>query len=271
MEKYSVLITVYKNDNPSYFKAALLSMINQTIKPDEIILVKDGVIGEELQRVIDDLNKSKNVIKEIQLEKNKGLGLALNEGIKVCKNNLIARMDSDDISFLDRCEKQLLEFEKDPTLDIVGCPVIEFIDRIENQVGKRDVPKTNDEIYSYCKKRDPFNHPTVMYKKSKLEEVGMYNDLKKNQDTDLWIRMLLKNAKCKNLDKPYLYFRFDEGTYKKRKNWLNTKLLIKIRWNAYRSGFNSFEDFLQISMLQMAIYLMPIFFQKIVYKKILRS
>ena len=169
---YSVLMTVYDKDNPLYFKTALKSMINQTKIPDEIVIVKDGPVNSNIQSVINDIkNESSILIKEIQLEKNKGLGLALNEGIKHCRNELIARMDSDDISLPTRCEKQVIEFEKDSELDIIGCPVIEFIDEINNKVGERKVPLDNNSIYRYCKKRDPFNHPTVMYKKANLRQL----------------------------------------------------------------------------------------------------
>lgn len=269
MERYSVLMTVYKNDNPEYFALSLDSMINQTIKPDEIILVKDGPITEELQKVIDNRVKC-NLIKQIQLEKNVGLGLALNEGIKVCNNDLIARMDSDDFSLPNRCELQLKEFEKNPKLDIVGCPVDEFMDDINNIVGCRDVPKSNEDIYKYARRRDPFNHPTVMYKKEILEKVGMYSDYRKNQDTDLWIKMLENNALCMNLEEHAFRFRFDDKTYEKRKSWINTKILINIRYKAWKSGFNSFFDFISIAFIQLCMYGMPINFQKFIYKKILR-
>ena len=269
--KYSVLMTVYGKDNPEYFLKALISMTKQTLIPDEIVLVKDGPVPIDIQAVIDKIDdKYPNLIVQVQLSHNLGLGLALNEGIKVCKNELIARMDSDDISLPTRCEKESAEFEKHPELDIVGCPVIEFVGEPNNKVGTRNVPLTNTEIHKYCKKRDPFNHPTVMYRKSKVEAVGCYGDLRKNQDTDLWIKMLSNGAICKNISECLLTFRFDEGTYKKRKNWLNTKLLIEIRWKAFRSGFCSLIDFAEVAIMQMGIYIMPIKFQEFVYQKLLR-
>ena len=126
MEKYSVLMTVYAKDDPEFFSLALSSMAEQTYLPDEIVLVKDGPIPDALQQVIDKAVEAGTPIVSVQLEKNKGLGLALNEGIKVVKNDLIARMDSDDYSLPERCEKQVKEFEKNPKLAIVGCPVLEF-------------------------------------------------------------------------------------------------------------------------------------------------
>lgn len=270
--KYSVLMTVYRKDNPDYFNLSLQSMINQTVLPDEIILVKDGPITDELQVVIDKIKlTSRCKIQDIQLEKNIGLGLALNEGIKYVNNELIARMDSDDYSLPDRCEKQLYEFEKDMDLDIVGCSVLEFEGDLDNITGKRSVPLTNEEIHKYCRRRDPFNHPSVMYKKSSLEKVGCYGDYRKNQDTDLWIKLLRNGCKGLNIDEPLLLFRFDEKTYKKRKNWLNTKLLIQIRYRAYKQGFGTLVDLLMVTISQLLIFIMPINLQRYIYKRFLRK
>lgn len=270
--KYSVLMTVYKNDNPSYLEKSIMSMINQTNKADEIVIVKDGPITKELQSVIDLIDeKFPNIINQLQLEKNIGLGLALNEGLKVCRNDIVARMDADDISLSTRCEKQLKEFNLDSELDIVGCPVDEFIGDEKNIVCTRTVPITNEEIYKFARQRDPFNHPTVMYRKSKVLACGGYSDLRKNQDTDLWIKMFVNGCKAKNLKEALLLFRFNEETYKRRKNWINTKLLIKTRYNAYKVGFCSFGDLLKVSIIQLLIYIMPIKFQKWIYSAFLRQ
>lgn len=268
--KYSVLMTVYKSDSPEYFALSLDSMLNQSLSPDEIVLVKDGPISDALQKVIDDRLNSNIPIKQIQLPINRGLGLALNAGIPECSNELIARMDSDDYSLPERCKKQVEAFIEDKGLDIIGCPVDEFVGNIDNIVGCRNVPYTNKDIYAFAKKRDPFNHPTVMYRKSKVVEAGMYSDYRKNQDTDLWIKMLTNKVKCKNLKEHLFRFRFDEKTFQKRKNWLNTRILLKIRYKAWRKGFNSFSDFMFVSCSQFAVWIMPISFQKFLYKHVLR-
>lgn len=268
--KYSVLMTVYKNDNPQYFKLALESVLSQTVSPNEIVIVKDGQITNELQKVIDTIDNKSIPIVQIQLKQNVGLGLALNEGIKKCKNELIARMDADDISLPDRCERQLELFFNEPKLDIVGSYVKEFSGEEDNIVGERKVPIKNADILKFAKKRDPFNHPTVMYKRSKVLKVGGYGNFRKNQDTDLWIKMLYNGCFAQNIDDYLLLFRFEESTFKRRKSWLNTKLLIKIRWNAYKIGFSTFGDFLIVTGIQMILFIMPIRLQKIVYKKVLR-
>ena len=270
MQKYSVLMAVYKKDNPEYFAIALDSMIRQTVPPDEIVIVKDGPITGELQAVIDG-RKSKTEIHEVPLAENHGLGYALNEGVKACRNELIARMDADDYSLPGRCELQLAEFEKNPALDIIGCSVKEFAGDMGHIVGERSVPLTNEAIYRFEKTRDSFNHPTVLFRKSTIERVGGYSDYKKNQDSDLWIRLMSENAVCMNLGEALVYFRFDEDTYQRRKNWHNIKSLLDIRYKAWKSGFNTLGEFLFIAAAQLGIYVMPAWFQRFVYKSFLRS
>lgn len=269
--EYSVLMTVYKSDNPDYFRNSLLSMLQQTRPSNDIVIVKDGVVTEEIQRVIDELSiEYPNIINQVQLDKNYGLGLALNQGLQKCKNELVARMDADDISLPTRCEQQIKMFENDPSLDIVGCPVKEFVGSVDNVVGKRDVPLDNDAIYKYCRRRDPFNHPTVVFRKSKVLKYGPYGAYRKNQDTDLWIKLLSNGCKCANNPEYLLMFRFDENTFRKRKSWVNTKLLIQIKKNAWKIGFCSWWDYIVVKYAQLFIYILPIWFQKIIYKKILR-
>ena len=270
--RYSVLMSVYKKDSAEFLRDSLMSMINQTIRPTDIVVVKAGPITDNLQKVIDDLNDIyKSIITEVAIESNVGLGMALNAGIPFCKEAIIARMDSDDISEPSRCEKQLLEFEKNPKLDIIGTCVKEFQESTSNVISIRRVPTTNEGIYEFARIRDPFNHPTVMYKKSILEEVGGYSDLRKNQDSDLWVKLLLKGCICQNLSEPLLFFRFDEGTYRKRKSWENTKLLIKVRYKAFSSGLSSMSDFSKVVLAQLLVFLSPIALQRLIYKRILRK
>lgn len=269
MEKYSVLQTVYKSDDPNAFRLSVQSMLSQMAKPDEIVIVKDGPVSEQLQQVIDQADHaSPGVIVQVQLEKNVGLGLALNAGLKVCKNELVARMDSDDISLPERCEKQLAAFEDDPELDIVGTQIREFVDDPSNVVGERRVPESHAEIVKFDKRRDPFNHPTVMYRKSKVLKYGPYGDYRKNQDTDLWIKLLSSGCKGANLPEQLLLFRFDENTYQKRRTWLNTRSLISIRWNAYKMRYCSLVDFLFVAAAQLGTFILPVGFQRFVYRKL---
>lgn len=266
-EPYSVLMTVYQKDNPDYFWQSLESMLTQSVKPDEVVVVTDGPITDELQTVVDELDKNyPGIIKEIRLNENVGLGTALKIGVPKCKHELIARMDSDDISLPNRCKLQLEAFAENPLLDIVGYSIKEFSDSVDNIIGERRVPESNAEIYKFGKLRDPFNHPTVMFRKSKVLSSGNYGSYRKNQDSDLWIKMLSHNAVCMNLSEDQFRFRFDVATYARRKNWINTSSLIEIRYKAWKNGYNTIMEFLIISIGQIARYVLPNCFQTILYK-----
>lgn len=189
--KYSVLMSIYKNEKPDYFKISLDSMINQTIKPDEIVLVKDGPLTADLEKIIHDYQeKLPSLFVVVTLKKNVGLGLALNEGLKVCKNELVARMDTDDISLPSRCEKQLMVFKEYPNTSILGSNIDEFSEHPSEIVSSRVVPEEHKEIIKFSRMRNPFNHPTVMYKKKDILESGGYGDFRRNQDYELFVRML---------------------------------------------------------------------------------
>ncbi len=267
---YSVLMTVYRGDNPQNVKTSIDSILNQTYPSDDFVIVEDGTLPAELEQLICSYEANNPEIHVLRLLHNVGLGSALNEGLHVCKNELIARMDSDDISMPERCEKQVKAFRDDPELVIVGCSVREFVGTPDNVVGKRDVPLDNEAIHIYVRRRDPFNHPSVMYRKSKVMQYGPYGDYRKNQDTDLWIKLLSKGCKAKNINEYLLMFRFDEGTYKKRKSWANTKTLINIRWRAFKNKNCSLLDFVVVAGAQIAIFIMPSGLQRFIYQHFLR-
>lgn len=213
MEKYSVLMSLYWKEKPEYLVTAIDSMLNQTVKPDEIVIVEDGPLTEELYNVLDVYGEQ---IKRIKNEKNLGLGLALNVGLKHCRNELVARMDTDDISKKDRCEKQLLYMEMYKDVAIVGGQIEEFIGTQDNIVGIRKVPTENKDIRKYIKKRCPFNHMTVMFRKSCVLKAGSYQDWYWNEDYFLWLRLFLDDIKFGNLYESLVYVRVGKEMYKRR-------------------------------------------------------
>ena len=217
--KFSVAMSVYKNDDPEYFKDSLNSILNQTFEPDEIVLVIDGPIPGELRQTIQFYVAKNKCIKPIWFETNKGLGEALRIAVENCQNNLIARMDSDDISVPERFEKQIKLFEKNPNLSVVGSNICEFIGSIENVIGIREVPQENDQIKDFLRKRCPFNHVTVMFKKDEVLKVGNYQDWFWNEDYYLWIRMYINGAVFQNLEESLVYVRVGEEMYQRRGGW----------------------------------------------------
>ena len=214
---FSVAISVYKNDRPSFFSRDLDSIIRfQTIRPSEICLVVDGPVPDEINKIIDEYKKSFPLFKIIRLEKNYGLGNALKLATEAASYELIARMDSDDISSPDRFEQQLKFYEKNQTLDVVGGDISEFIGEEKNVVAKRIVPQENKRIRKYMKKRCAFNHVSVMFKKSSVLSAGGYQDWPWNEDYYLWIRMWLNNAVFANTGTVLVNVRTGEEMYLRR-------------------------------------------------------
>lgn len=269
--KYSFLLSIYSKEKPEYLTLSLDSMINQTIKPNEIVIVEDGPLTQELENIIERYqSKNKDLFTIVKLEKNMGLGLALNEGLKVVRNELVARMDGDDICLNNRCEEQLKMFDNDEELDIVGTMVDEFSGDPSNIISARIVPTNNSEIAKFARRRSPFNHPTVMYKKSKVLENGGYSDLRRNQDVDLFGRMIFNGCKCANINKSLLLFRSDLNLMKRRKNFENTKLYIKVIYNFWRMGFSSLWDLIVVTCGQLIVFILPAKMQKNIYNNFLR-
>ena len=272
MEKYSVLMSLYVKEKPEYLRLAIESMLAQTVAPDEIVIVQDGPLNDELYVVVEEYkNKYPELFNIVALENNVGLGLALNEGLKACKNELVARMDTDDISKPHRCEMQLKEFEKNPELSLLGSSVEEFHDTPDVIVSRRVVPTAHEDIYKFAKRRSAFNHPVVMYKKSKVLEVGGYNDLRRNQDVDLFGRMLYSGCKAGNIEESLLFFRSNDDLAKRRKSWQNTKSYIKTIKRFRKMGYASFWDYFVVAVAQTGMFLMPVKLQHWVYKKFLRK
>jgi glycosyltransferase involved in cell wall biosynthesis len=271
-EKYSFLMSVYAKEKYEYLKLALNSMLNQTIKPDEIVIVKDGLLTDELEHVIKDYKeKYPNIFTIISNDKNLGLGLSLNKGLAVCKNELVARMDSDDICYPERCEKEIEAFKNDSKLSIVGAYISEFSETPDNVVSIRKVPLKQNEIYEFAKRRSAFNHPVVMFKKSKVLELGGYSSLRRNQDVDLFGRMLFAGCKALNISEPLLYFRSNNDLAKRRKGWENSRSYIGVIYKQYKSGYSSLFDFLTVAVAQIVMFLMPLTIQHFLYKHFLRK
>lgn len=198
--KFSVLMSVYYKEKSENLRQALDSIVNQTLKPNEIVLVEDGSLTDELYSVIKEYKKKYKYLKTVKLKENVGLGKALNEGLKKCKYDYVARMDSDDISVIDRFEKQVKYIKENPSCDLLGGSIIEFDSLTGQNLSCRIVPCNKNNIIKYLKKRNPFNHVTVMFRKSSVIESGGYQDCPYFEDYYLWARMIKKNRNVNNLN-----------------------------------------------------------------------
>lgn len=215
----SVLMSVYKNDSVTHFEIALNSVLSQTRLAKEVVLVVDGPVPKEMQKTIQEYEEREKVIKVYWLQENVGLGNALNYGLKKCKYDLVARMDSDDISCPSRFEKEYACFQEDRELVIVGSYADEFQDDPKEVISVRKVPVTSEEILKKGTVRCPFNHPTVMFCKSIIEATGGYQELYLFEDYYLWVRLLEKKYKCRNIPKVLLHLRVGNGMIARRGGW----------------------------------------------------
>lgn len=258
MWDYSVLMTVYKKDSPEYFLQSVSSMLNQTVKTNDYVLVCDGPITDKLELAIKTAFEGhENILNLVRLPQNVGLGQALYEGLPLCKNEWVARMDDDDIAHLDRCEIELRFIEEHPGLSIVGSFVNEFEDDPNNPIRLKEGPTDEAAILKFSKRRNPFNHSTLMIKKDDILKAGNYSTMRTNQDVDTWVRVLNKGYKGANIPQPLVDFRFDKKTYERRKEWKNIKLMIDVWSNFWKQGYCSFADYMYVFCLQIAIFLMP--------------
>lgn len=270
--KFSVLMSVYKREKPEYLKQSIQSVLNQTLLPSEIVIVKDGELTIELTKIIEDYkNNYKDLFKIIEIKKNVGLGRALNKGILNCKYDIVARMDTDDICRKDRFEKQVRLLKADKSLSIVGSWISEFNESIDDIISNRIVPSNNEEIKLFCKRRNPFNHMTVMYRKKDVLECGNYEHFPWNEDYKLWINMIYMGKKAFNIPESLVYARVNKDLFKRRGGLEYAKMDIKIQRDLLNKGMINKIEFIKNSILKSMVRIMPNNIRQYVYLKVIRK
>lgn len=267
---FSVLLSIYKKEQASYFKQSLDSLFSQTLLPDEIVLVKDGPLTNELECLVANYQQRSSILKVISLPMNNGLGKALNEGLKHCSYDIVARMDTDDIAKPDRFEKQIKVFAEHPELDVVGAWIDEFEGDTLNIISTRKLPMLSTAIYEFAKMRSPLNHPVVMFKKDAVLNVGGYLHFPLLEDYYLWVRMLMNGAKFYNIQESLLYFRFSPNMFKRRGGWRYVLNEFRFQYMIYRIGFISLNRFLINICIRLSVRLIPNCIRSFLYKKVLR-
>lgn len=279
LPKYSVLMSVYYKDSPEYLRIAIESMLKQTVMPEQYVVVEDGKIPNELSEVIEEYHKKyennkriSNFFTIVKIPSNKGLPNALNVGLEACRNELVARMDADDISLPNRCEKELELFEKEPQLDICGCNIAEFYDDPNNIKTYRIVPSEYKDIKKFMRRRTAFNHPTVMYKKSSVLKNGGYSaEILRKQDYDLFSRMIVNGAYARNINEALLLFRADENNYTRRKSISTLKNAFRVYWRHYKRGGCTLIDYVIMISGEILFFIVPIRVMRFLSDKFLRK
>lgn len=218
-QRISVLMAVYRNDVPEYFRTAVESVINQTLPPEQIVIVVDGPVPDELKNTIVQISATHPIVELVWLPENVGVGQAVAVGTNHCKYPFIARMDSDDISVSTRFEKEMAYLLENPEVDLVGSYGQEFYETMEHLVGVKMVPENHGDIVRFMQRRSPFCQQSVLMKKSALIKAGGYRNYFFAEDWDLWIRMFLSGAVFHNLPECLVYMRINRATFKRRHGW----------------------------------------------------
>jgi glycosyltransferase involved in cell wall biosynthesis len=271
--RFSVLMSVYKNDDADYLKFALESIYDkQTRRPDEVVVVFDGPLTDSLYSVLDSFRKGReDVIKYYPQEVNRGLGEALRIGSELCSGDYLLRMDSDDVSAPNRFEKQITFVEAHPEIDALGTDIAEFQESPdEGGLRTRVCPAKHEDILRMMKRRNPMNHVTACIKKSALMKAGGYQSLLLLEDYLLWINMAIVGCRLANLNEPLVYVRVGNGFDGKRgakeriKGWgvLQQRMLeggLICKWDAFVNKF-----FIRVFVHT------PSWLKKILYNHILR-
>lgn len=266
-------MSVYAGEKAMYFKQSITSMLEQTIKPDQFVIVCDGYLPSDLEDVIQSFCRSfPELFRLVRLDQNHGLGVALNHGLSACSNEWIVRMDSDDISKPNRCQLQL-SFAMQNNLDLCSGQLEEF-EEINGKMQitcKRSLPCTHREILFFAQKRNPMNHPCVVYRKSIVEKVGGYRQMPYFEDYDLWIRILLNGGRSGNLPQSILYMRAGKNMYKRRTGWKYCRYMYAFWKEAYNLGFCTRMRYVRNVVCRGVICILPNALVRYIYLNRLRE
>ena len=265
-------MSVYIKEKPKNLSDCFDSLLQQTVKADEWVIVLDGPITDELMSVLDKYDaENPGLIKLVPLEHNVGLGLALREGVTHCSFDYIARMDSDDIAIQNRFEKQVAFLEEHTEIDICGGQIAEFENNQNNIVAIREVPLEDTEIKKYQRTRGAFNHVTVFFKKEAVLSAGNYEDAPLMEDDILWTRMILANKRMANLPDVLVKVRVGDDMISRRGGLSYYKKYKASRKKMYKLGLISYRDYKKTLIVQFIVALMSNRMRKFVFYKLLRK
>ncbi|MBA3265783.1 MAG: glycosyltransferase [Nocardioidaceae bacterium] len=268
-EKFSLLMSVWRQDEPAFLEAAFRSVVHeQTRPPDDVVLVQDGWVPAPLADCITGLiHESPVPTTLLALDANVGLGVALDQGMTACAHNIIARMDADDIALPQRFAVQVPLVEQG--VDLVGSSLLEFGVDPSDIVGKRVPPLDPDEIVRYARFHQPFNHPTVVYRRSVVQAAGGYRHLALMEDYLLFAKMIDQGAVVANVEEALVLYRVGAGAYARR----GGVAVLKSEWELQRHlralGFTSPWQFGRNVVVRGGYRLVPEPIRKAAYRRII--
>lgn len=266
MEAFSVLISIYKKENPKWLREALESVFAQTMQPTEIVMVKDGPLTDELEAVLSEYSAKYPIFNFVVNETNLGLGLALQKGVLACKNEIIARMDTDDIIPPDRFEKQLVKIKEG--YDVVSCWSRLFMNGSNEIIAIKKRPEHHEDIVKLAHRRSPVCHAAAFMQKSAVIRAGNYQHRQYYEDYNLWVRMMQNGAKFYNIQEVLYDVRTTEEQLNRRAGFTYLKNELKYLKEFYDMRFYSFKDLLVNSSIRIAARLTPSFIRSKLFKRI---
>jgi len=264
-EPFALLISVYDGDRPAYVRRALRSAVaDQTVRPDQVIIVRDGPVGADLAECLDDITAScVTPVTFVPLERNGGLGPALDRGLAASWFDVVARMDADDIAMPHRFEVQLPLIAE---ADIVGSGLLEFVRDTDDIVGQRVPPVDPGRIARYARIHDPFNHPTVVYRRQAVLAAGGYGDHPLMEDYALFVRMIQGGARTANVAEPLVFYRVGETAFKRRGGMALLRSELRLQREFRRSGFTSPAEYVRNVVVRGGYRLIPWWLRRAVYR-----
>ncbi|MHA8090236.1 glycosyltransferase [Aquirufa antheringensis] len=270
--QFSVLISIYNLDDPSFLKSSLDSLMEQTKIPSQVVLVIDGPINNLLIEQVNSFeSRYLGIFNKVSLPVNVGLGLALKIGLECCTFDFVARMDSDDISFVNRFEDQLNYLINNPHISIIGSSVIEFENVPGDSRSIRKLPTVHDKIIKFSKFRNPINHPSVMFRKKDIIDIGSYSHMPLFEDYFLWVRAILNNKGIENLEKPLLYFRVGNNMVSRRSGFKYLIKEVSFLTKMYKLGFLNIFQLIINMLIKIPLRLLPVTILRIFYNNVLRN
>lgn len=264
-------MSLYAKERPEYLRQSLESVFSQTIRAEEVVLVEDGPLTPDLDSVVKEYERKYPELKVVPLATNQGLGKALNEGLKRCSYDLVARMDTDDIADKERFEKQVSFMVNNTEIDICSTWLQEFEGDISNKKSVKTVPAKHEDIENYIKSRNPINHPSVVFRKKAVIDAGGYLPFPLFEDYYLWARMIVNGSKFANIPECLVNFRVSPDMYKRRGGYKYAKDCAKFQWTLHKLGIISSGAAIKSSVLRGIVYLLPNQVRSLIYSKLLRS
>ncbi len=267
---YSVLMSIYDGEQPEFLRQSLDSLAAQNLRADQVVVVKDGPLKKNLESMLESYGDVLPIT-TVQLEQRRGLGPALRAGLSACGNEIVARMDSDDICLPQRFERQLAFLESNPHVAVVGTAIGEFTDDPGTIAAIRRPPCESARVRRFAKFRNPLNHMTVIFRRSAVLAAGGYRDFPGLEDYDLWVRMLARGMEIRNLPEILVLARCGSGMAKRRGGLAYARSELRLYRQFQNIGFISAPEFALSVLVRIPVRVMPALLRPIVYRKFLRQ